>query len=981
MHACLSRGRRRQRASPAAPLPVCQCITPARSRRRYSVGALVPALAFVLSANRLTAAEPPERAVLLAVERPAVEQLLVLAALGEHDKAIALWPQARLAFFEGQVSRADFLAAVLEYFLGFCDRGAHQEASDLAAALRTEQPQEPFWALLALLAAEYRGDRGEQDKLAGFFFDLYNEKLFNEAEPDAIALCSVARGVFRENPDSAKRAFRMLSEASGRLPDFLPAQWFAAEIAIARYHWQHARQTLEAMLATRPYLSRAVAALAHLDYMESNYARAEERAQQALALNPACTPALSLLARLAYTEEDEKTTLEHARRALALNAFEIPALALMLAAEGNQPAAIGQAEERLRPALGVRIAELHHQLAEAAAMRRRFEQAVQYERQAVERDREAWWAYYGAGVNLLRMGEETKALKALELSFQLNPFNLWCYNLLKVLDRDYKAGELAHVAGDTFTLKMPAREAAVYGQFVKQLLAGITGRYGKRWQLQARGPEGAPGPLVEVLPDHEDFSVRSVGLPNLGALGTCFGQVVVCPSPRVLASSRFEASYVTILRHEMSHVYTLQKSNYQVPRWLTEGIAMHDEGIPGYDWDRLLAYAVAEDVDVSLDRLNRYFGRPGGRRDVELAYAVSHFAVGWIRREWGAQTLDDMVAMYGKHGITAHSRVVSDALHLTLEGFHVRLKQAMREYVAKEVPLLPPISEAALERAQQRLLAYPRDKEALVTLVRGMWAAGRIDEVRAILPGAHSMHGHDPIVAGLYGQLLLEDGKPAEALTVLEKSLRPERRFWNTLLAGIAAERTGAHQKAADYIAVAERLMPHYISADNPADEPLRRLLARVLDGLGKGAEARGTLVRQLAATSADLVTARLLADMSLTAGDDKAAAAALEHIMQIDPFAGKYRLARARLMKRQGAVAGAFDEYRAAALLLDDAVEALREWLALGLDMAKTGGLAGEQAAELLEASRKLRAKAPDDALLKERAADLRRLGRRSEQ
>ena len=36
---------------------------------------------------------------------------------------------------------------------------------------------------------------------------------------------------------------------------------------------------------------------------------------------------------------------------------------------------------------------------------------------------------------------------------------------------------------------------------------------------------------VEVYPDHEDFAVRTMGMPGLGALGVTFGYVVAMDSP------------------------------------------------------------------------------------------------------------------------------------------------------------------------------------------------------------------------------------------------------------------------------------------------------------------------------------------------------------------------------------------------------------------------------------------------------------------
>ncbi len=40
------------------------------------------------------------------------------------------------------------------------------------------------------------------------------------------------------------------------------------------------------------------------------------------------------------------------------------------------------------------------------------------------------------------------------------------------------------------------------------------------------------GPVqVELYPDHEDFAVRTMGMPGLGALGVTFGEVVAMDSP------------------------------------------------------------------------------------------------------------------------------------------------------------------------------------------------------------------------------------------------------------------------------------------------------------------------------------------------------------------------------------------------------------------------------------------------------------------
>ena len=95
---------------------------------------------------------------------------------------------------------------------------------------------------------------------------------------------------------------------------------------------------------------------------------------------------------------------------------------------------------------------------------------------------------------------------------------------------------------------------------------------------------------VEVYPDHEDFAVRTMGMPGLGALGVTFDTVVAMDSPSAADPQRGPGSFhwASTLWHEMSHVYVLSMTNSRVPRWFTEGLAVYEETAINPDWgDRL----------------------------------------------------------------------------------------------------------------------------------------------------------------------------------------------------------------------------------------------------------------------------------------------------------------------------------------------------------------------------------------------------------
>src|SRR5207245_6273915 len=91
---------------------------------------------------------------------------------------------------------------------------------------------------------------------------------------------------------------------------------------------------------------------------------------------------------------------------------------------------------------------------------------------------------------------------------------------------------------------------------------------------------------VEVYPDHEDFAVRTTGVPGLGALGVTFGYSIAMDSPSGRPPGKFH--WASTLWHEMSHVFTLTATSHRVPRWFTEGMAVHAETAISPDWgDRL----------------------------------------------------------------------------------------------------------------------------------------------------------------------------------------------------------------------------------------------------------------------------------------------------------------------------------------------------------------------------------------------------------
>src|SRR5207253_6733614 len=136
-------------------------------------------------------------------------------------------------------------------------------------------------------------------------------------------------------------------------------------------------------------------------------------------------------------------------------------------------------------------------------------------------------------------------------------------------------------------VRMAKDEAPVLQEYAVPLAHEALRTMSARYEFAPRGPI-----LVEIFPRHDDFAVRTLGLPGMiGALGACFGRVVTLDSPKARPPGDFQ--WEATLWHELGHVITLQMSNQRVPRWLTEGISEYEERRAHREWARQMDFTFA----------------------------------------------------------------------------------------------------------------------------------------------------------------------------------------------------------------------------------------------------------------------------------------------------------------------------------------------------------------------------------------------------
>jgi tetratricopeptide (TPR) repeat protein len=433
--------------------------------------------------------------------------------------------------------------------------------------------------------------------------------------------------------------------------------------------------------------------------------KAAEYAAKAIELDPKLIGAHELMAELALENDDRDTAIAEADKAIALDKDALNAMAIHGAVEllsDRSPDAWFAKITTINPGYGEAYSRVAHQL----EMHYRYEDAVTYYRKAIKADPRLWSAHSALGIDLMRLGKEDEPVQELELSYNNGYRDAATVNSLRLLD-SYK--NFVSVRDDTTILKLKKTEADLMRPYLQAELHAIIATYDKKYRMKL------PAPVqVEVYPDHEDFAVRTMGMPGLGALGVTFGEVVAMDSPSGRKPGDF--NWGATLWHEMSHVYILTATNHRVPRWFTEGLAVHEEGERSPEWSNRVTpevlVAIREKKLLPLATLDRGFVYPDYPSQVVVSYFQAGSICDFVKAKWGEDKLLDMVHSYGKAQTTM--QVVQQNLGLTPEEFDEKYLAWINEKYAAEAAHFDEWREKL-----RALVAASRQKEYDLVLAQG----------------------------------------------------------------------------------------------------------------------------------------------------------------------------------------------------------------------------------------------------------------------
>ena len=765
--------------------------------------------------------------------RAYVAYLSALAEVGRYEDALEAVSQAPPAI----VTELANTAGKILYELGQIDRAREQFVRAVQGGAVDRNS-----ARLNLAIIEWRyGDRDAAFAAFDSFIDLYNGSTpLSSTDLTAVATAVQYLGI-REH-ELFQDALRAYDEAMAADPGSLEPRVLIGELFLDKYNGPEADAAMKEVLERNPNHPRALLGLARAMKFNGTVG-VMDQVDAALKQNENFTAARVFKARLHLEVEAHDDARAELKRALEVNPVSLEALSVLAASHYLR----GENGEyrRIRDqvtALSPTYAELYNDVADLSVQSRKYVEAARLAAEAIALDSLSWRAYGILGMNQLRLGLIEEGRSSLETAFEGDPYSVWFYNTLDLLDtfENYDTNE----DDPRFLFVLHGRESALLQPYIEAIAEeayeALVERYG--------GYE-PPLPIrIEVYPSHADFSVRTVGLAGMGALGVTFGSLLAMDSPAARPVGEF--NWASVLWHELAHVFHLGITAHEVPRWFSEGLAVHEQRQAREGWGHqpapgfLMRYR--EGVLLPVSELNSGFVQPSYPEQVIDSYLQSSLVFDFIESRWGLQVIRDMLRGYRDGRATPE--LMESLLGISMDDLDRDFDEYFQQRFAGPLEALePPVSSPGIPQ-------NPRTIEDWTRVVR-----------------------ENP------------DNFPAR------------------LALGITLYREERLEEAEEHLRAALRLFPEYGGMDSPY-----WFLAQIHQQRAETEQAAAALARLTALNESHYEALLQLAELRTELGDAAGAAEAMDAAVLIYPYEIELHDRLAQAHEARGDAAGSIRERRA---------------------------------------------------------------------
>ncbi|MEQ1885714.1 MAG: tetratricopeptide repeat protein [Bryobacteraceae bacterium] len=596
------------------------------------------------------------------------------------------------------------------------------------------------------------------------------ERLLRSSNPAAVAEAMWALNNFR----GANDAFRAATKLREKDPAPL-TRWGRMYLD----HWQRAdaADLFKDALKLNENYAPALVGMAILS-SENFEADAVKFAEKALTADPKYLEAQEVIAQVHLEDNNPEKAAEAAKKALQMSEESLDAYAILGTIDLlNDKKDTPWFDRALK--FNAKYGEAYATAAHFFIINRRYDEGIELYRKAIAVDPTLNHARSELGVNLMRLGQEDEARKQLEQSYNAGYQSPETVNSLRLLD-SYK--DYVTFTTPTTALRLHKKESALLRPYFQSEFDRALATYEKKYKFKLQKPV-----QIEVYPNHEDFAVRTMGMPGLGALGVTFGYMVAMDSPSGRKPGQWH--WASTMWHELSHVYVLEMTNHRVPRWFTEGMAVHEETATSPDWgDRLDPGSIAAIKGKKLlpiAELDRGFIHPTGPEQVTVSYFQGGKICDFIAEKWGWEKLLAMIHDFGANMTTV--AVIEKELQVKPEEFDKQFLAWLEPQTKKTVDgfddwrkAIRGVAAVAKDKKWDEVIAsaqvirdvYPDYVEAgnaYEFLAQAYKAKGDKAKETAELERYSKVGGRDPELLKQLATLQTEQGRKKDAAATLER--------------------------------------------------------------------------------------------------------------------------------------------------------------------------------------------------------------------
>ena len=556
------------------------------------------------------------------------------------------------------------------------ERGKLAEAEAAFRRAISEKATDSLTARVNLAVLQFeRGERDAAMREFDRFIDIYNESRSRLTAAELTAVGIACRYLGLENHALFKDALKAFDQALAAAPADFEPRLRVGDLFLEKYASREAQAEFDAVLQVNPSHPAALLGVARRRQFDGEPG-ADSLVRRALEVNPNFVPARVFHASLLLDAESYDGALAEARRALQVDSTSLEALGMVAAIQKLRGDDRGFEDSKRRAlARNPRYADLFNTVAEVSARNRLYEQAADFARQATVIEPKSWRGHGLLGMNQLRIGEIDSGRVSLERAFGGDPYDVWVKNTLDLMDT---FGEYTLTSTPRFQLFIGKKESDLLAPYLGELLESAYDRFATTYGYRPSTPIRA-----EVYRSHADFSVRTIGLAGLGALGVSFGKVVAIDSPGAREVGQF--NWGSTVWHELAHTFTLGMTNHRVPRWLSEGISVFEErrARPGWGADATISFLAAykQGTLVPVSRMNDGFMRPAYPEQVIHSYYQASLVCELIERDHGPKALTQMLEGY-RDGLDTE-QIFQRVLKTDLAAFDRKFDAYMEQRFAK----------------------------------------------------------------------------------------------------------------------------------------------------------------------------------------------------------------------------------------------------------------------------------------------------------